>query len=65
VRAGKGDLYAPRDCAAAVWPNVDAACLTRVDGSPAQAVRTVTIGYQEGANTTVLVRMPAPEMASR
>ena len=40
----------PRDfsarCAGAVWPNIDTSCLSRMDGSPAPRVRTITIGYQ-------------------
>jgi hypothetical protein len=28
-------------------------------------VRTVTVDYQEGSSTTILMRMPAPEVASR
>jgi hypothetical protein len=65
LRAAKGDKFAPADCESAVWPNIDRACLTNVDGSPAPAVRTITIGYQEGDATTVLVRMPAPAFAAR
>ncbi len=64
-RAAKGDKFAPADCESAVWPNIDRACLTNVDGSPAPAVRTVTIGYQDGDAVTVLVRMPAPAFAAR
>jgi hypothetical protein len=58
----KGDL--PR-CAGQSWPNVSPECLVRADGRPAGAVRTVTVGYQAGEATTVLVRMPAPLVASR
>ena len=65
LRAAKGDRFAPVNCKGAVWPNIDRACLTTVDGSPAPAVRTITIGYQEGEATTVLVRMPAPAFAAR
>jgi len=65
LRAAKGDLFASRDCGTATWPNIDRACLVTADGTPAPAVRTVTIGYQEGANTTILVRMPAPAIAAR
>ncbi len=55
ARAPKGD-FAPA-CANAVWPNIEAACLVAADGSPAPVVRTITIGYQAGENTTVLVRI--------
>jgi len=65
LRAAKGDFGGHRDCTGATWPNIDSDCLTTASGSPAHAVRTVTIGYQEGENTTVLVRMPAPAIASR
>ncbi len=65
LRAAKGDKFAPANCESAVWPNIDRACLTNVDGSPAPAVRTITIGYQKGDATTVLVRMPAPAFAAR
>ena len=65
LRAAKGDLFAPVNCEGAVWPNIDRSCLKTVDGLPAPAVRTITIGYQEGEATTVLVRMPAPAFAAR
>jgi hypothetical protein len=63
ARAPKGD-FAPA-CANAVWPNIEAACLVTADGRPARHVRTITIGYQAGGNTTVLVRLPAAEIALR
>jgi hypothetical protein len=63
ARAPKGD-FAPA-CANAVWPNIEAACLVTADGGPAPVVRTITIGYQAGENTTVLVRIPAAEIAQR
>ena len=31
----------PVDCAAAVWPNLDASCLTTADGSRAPEIRVV------------------------
>ena len=65
ARVLKGDLAAAPACAGAVWPNIDAACLSTADGSPARHVRSITIGYQAGENTTVLVRVPAQEMAQR
>jgi hypothetical protein len=63
ARAPKGD-FAPA-CASAVWPNIEAACLATADGRPASDVRTITIGYQVGDNTIVLVRIPAAEIAQR
>jgi hypothetical protein len=63
ARAPRGD-FAPA-CASAVWPNIEAGCLATADGRPASHVRTISIGYQVGDNTTVLVRIPAPEIAQR
>lgn len=63
ARAPKGD-FAPA-CANAVWPNIEAGCLATADGRPARHVRTITIGYLAGDNTTVLVRLPAAEIAQR
>jgi hypothetical protein len=65
VRASKGDFGAPPTCKSGVWPNIDASCLVRADGAPAHNVRTITIGYRSGENTTVLVRLPAADLASR
>lgn len=65
VRASKGDLGVDPSCAGAVWPNIDASCLKTTDGAPVQAVRMITIGYQSDAATTVLVRYPEGEVASR
>lgn len=61
----KGDLGAESICAGATWPNIDASCLARTDGSASHPVRLITIGYQSGSATTVLVRVPAGEVASR
>ncbi len=63
TQAPKGDRQA--SCAAATWPNIDASCLTTADGQPAPHVRTVTIGYQAGQNTTVLMRIPSVEVAQK
>jgi hypothetical protein len=60
-QAQKGDL----DCATATWPNIDASCLSTADGRPAPQVRTITVGYQAGEATTVLLRVPAAEVAQR
>ena len=64
-RAAKGDLFAARDCAGSVWPDISADCLATTDGSPAPAVRFITMGHQEGDATTILVRMPAAAIAAR
>ncbi len=63
--AAKGDLKAPADCAAETWPNIDATCLSTADGRPAPHVRAVTVGYQVGQSTTVLLRIPSNEVAQR
>lgn len=65
AQLSKGDLGANPACAGATWPNIDASCLTKIDGSAAHPVRLITIGYQSGDATTVLVRVPAGEVASR
>lgn len=65
VRASKGDLGIDPACAGAVWPNIDASCLTMSDGERAQNVRMISIGYQSDASTTVIVRYPVGEFASR
>jgi hypothetical protein len=65
TRAVKGDLARTADCATATWPNIDASCLVTADGKPAPHVRTVTVGYQAGQSTTVLLRIPTAEVAQR
>jgi hypothetical protein len=65
AQLGKGDFGVSGICAGGVWPNIDASCLSTADGSPVPRVRTITIGYQSGENTTVLVRVPSVEMAQR
>ncbi|MGH6924643.1 MAG: hypothetical protein ACRED5_12975 [Propylenella sp.] len=65
IRSPKGDLPRPSGCASVIWPNIDASCLSTTDGSPAPNVRTITIGYRSGVNTTVLLHIPAAEVAQR
>jgi hypothetical protein len=65
TRAQKGDLARAADCATATWPNIDASCLSTADGRPAPHVRTVTVGYQTGQSTTLLLRIPTAEIAQR
>ena len=65
LRAAKGDLFAVRDCAGSVWPDISADCLATTDGSPAPAVRFITMGHQEGEATTILMRVPAAAIAAR
>lgn len=64
VRVAKGDLLARPGCAGVTWPNVEADCLARSDGSAAPRARLITIGYEAAAATTTLVRIPAA-IASR
>jgi len=61
----KGDLGISAECAGAVWPNIDSACLSKADGSAVPRVRTITIGYHTAENTIVLVRVPTQGMAER
>jgi hypothetical protein len=63
--AEKGDLGAVSSCFGQHWPNISSDCLVRTDGGASRTVRTVTFGYETGQATTVLVRMPAPVVASR
>jgi hypothetical protein len=64
----KGDLL-PRSpqsaCVTQAWPSVGPECLEPADGTPVRStVRMITIEQREG-NTSVLVRVPAPELAQR
>ena len=64
----KGDLRrAPqRACASQAWPNVAPECLGAADGTPLRSnVRMITVEQRDGMNTSVLVRIPAPELAQR
>ncbi len=63
--APKGDFAERPGCFGQVWPDITAECLTKATGAAAAPVRTVTMGYQVGDATTVLVRMPALQTASR
>lgn len=65
AQAGKGDLGIARPCGEQLWPNLSADCLVSADGGAVTPVRSVTVGYQTDVSTTVLVRMPAPQLASR
>jgi hypothetical protein len=63
----KGDFQRPAPgCAAQVWPNISPECLISADGTPIRlATRTVTVETREGANTSVLARLPVLELAKR
>lgn len=66
---GKGDRLwtdAGNDCAAQAWPQITRDCLAPRDGTPVRgAVRTITIESREGANVSVLARVPVAEVARR
>jgi hypothetical protein len=63
--AKKDDLLVAAGCTGQKWPDIVPACLVTAHGAPARPVRNVAVGYQVGEATTVLVRMPAPQIASR
>jgi hypothetical protein len=65
VPSRKGDMLRRPSCADQVWPNIAPNCLVTADGAAPRPVRYVTIGYQSDSSTTVLVRMPALEIAAR
>ena len=53
-------------CAVQAWPHIPQECLTAVGTvSTRKIVRTVTFEQRDGANTSVLVRLPAQEVAQR
>jgi hypothetical protein len=65
---GKGDQLKSLDttCSSQTWPNISRDCLVAESGATIRKpVRTVTIEKREGANTSVLVRVPATGVASR
>lgn len=63
----RGDSLSVADrCADQAWPHIPHECLTAVGTATARkSVRTITIEQREGANTSVLVRLPAPQLAQR
>ena len=65
---GKGDLLrktSQMGCASQAWPNIAPECLGAAEGTPQRSsVRMITVEQREGANTSVLVRIPA-EIAQR
>lgn len=64
ARSRKGDLLVGPACTTQSWPQIASECLVSADGS-ARQVRAVTVGYQAGESTTVLIRVPAAQVASR
>ena len=67
--SGKGDRWSARsegDCSAQTWPYISDACLTPAgDARAPRPVRTIAVETREGANTSVLVRVPQPTLAAR
>jgi hypothetical protein len=64
----KGDLLrkAPQGaCASQAWPNIASECLESAGTPVRRGVRMITVEQREGANTSVLVRVPSPEFAQR
>jgi hypothetical protein len=65
----KGDLLrkTPQGvCASQSWPNIARECLEAANGAPARSgVRMITVEQREGASTSVLMRVPMPELAQR
>jgi hypothetical protein len=65
---GKADqLSAPAPaCAHQTWPNIAKDCLVAENGTPIRkAARTITIEKRDSANSSTLVRVPAPSVATR
>lgn len=65
ARTNKGDLLVPPPCAGQRWPDIAPGCLVAADGTAIRPIRTVTVGYRSGEASSVLIRMPAPQVASR
>lgn len=62
----KGDAAPAPRCEVQAWPNIERACLSAADGTPArQAVRTITVETREAPNTSTLTRLPRTAMAQR
>lgn len=67
-KATKGDMLqgSKGTCAYQAWPNIAPECVVAADGTPRRAgVRMITVEQREGLNTSLLVRMPAAELAQR
>ena len=65
ARSAKGDLFVAPACADQKWPQITSECLVGTEGGTPRQGRTITVGYQAGEATTVLIRVPAPQVASR
>src|SRR5215211_7804844 len=66
---GKGDRWnagSGADCSRQAWPCISDACLDPAGEARARRpVRTITVETREGANTSILVRVPQPMLAAR
>ena len=69
IKSGvKADVLRAADpaCATQAWPNISRECLAAENGGQLRKpARTITIEKREGQNTSVLVRVPAAEIATR
>ena len=67
ARDGKGDALgkAPQaGCASQAWPHIAPECLGGAQGGAVRSgVRMITVEQRQGANTSVLVRVPAFDLA--
>jgi hypothetical protein len=65
--AAKGDrLAAAADCADQTWPYIAPECMAASTDRPGwRQVRVITIEARAGANTSVLMRVPQADVASR
>ncbi len=67
LRDGKGDPLGKTpqgSCGSQSWPHITPECLTGTEGGPARgSVRMITVEQRQGANTSVLVRVPASNLA--
>jgi hypothetical protein len=67
--SGQGDRWSAgseADCSRQAWPYISDACLAPAgDARARRPVRTITVETREGANTSILVRMPQPTLATR
>ena len=62
----KGDrLAAAASCADQTWPSIASGCLSAASDGPPKRVRMITVETREGANTSVLSRVPQADVASR
>ena len=67
ARDSKGNLLRKtpqKDCAAQAWPHIAPECVG-TDGNPPRSVRMITVEQREGTSTSVLVRIPASDIALR